>query len=349
MATRKERRGGTSLSLLAVLVIVCFAVGVLWGRQLSLSLAQGSEAVALRGSGPTPSRSNASAALLPNAALRREREVATEPPQSLPTQSPVLEALSESDVDSFLISSLHVDGDAFLELPSGLDREGLLVSLFVRLDCAQVSTMRTVLSNKAPGCDASADHFGFALFVNDWQQSDQRLHLEYGSRRSGCEKLSSETRVECGKWHYLALHCSATRVALYLDAVEVGVRSWDASSRRESQQRTALRFGRFPHSSDVYPLFGNVSRVSISYVSEEAEVPAYLKRLMNLNSPLPLAEGVPRHHFPLVTSDVAVKDSISGLEGKFKVSLAGDDLVAAFRCSTRCCLVVDMCNALIQR
>lgn len=38
--------------------------------------------------------------------------------------------------------------------------------------------MRTIFSNKKPGCEATPSQYGVALFVNSWQQGDGRLHVE---------------------------------------------------------------------------------------------------------------------------------------------------------------------------
>ena len=317
----RDRREVGRSCLLALLTALCFAIGVLGGRQISRSL-EAADRSALRGSRPSPP-----------AAVQMKTNVSA---GSSPAGGPLHGRSGSIPVVDPEASSFHVDADSFLELPTGLDRPGVLISLFARLDCTHVSTMRTLFSNKAAGCDSSPDHFGLALFVNDWQTSDQLLHLEFGSRRSGCEKLASGTRVECGEWHYFGLHSSESRVAVYLDGVEVGSKDWDAASRREPQGRRPLTFGRFPESTDAYPLLGNISRVSISYVKKSEEVPALLKRLMDVHSSLPLDEDLPRHHFVLppndeVARELEVKDGIHGLIGKCKVAIVGDDLVAAFR------------------
>lgn len=77
--------------------------------------------------------------------------------------------------------------------------------------------MRTIFSNKKSGCERDDLRGGIAMFINEWQGSDQKLYIEYGNSESGCNKVHSSRMIEIGKWTHVAVAVQESRIALYID------------------------------------------------------------------------------------------------------------------------------------
>ena len=81
-------------------------------------------------------------------------------------------------------------GDSAVSTPGGLDSPRMALGAWVNLDNLDEG-MKTIVSNKASGCEAHDSQYGFALFINGWGTADHHLYLEYGNARSGCHKISA--------------------------------------------------------------------------------------------------------------------------------------------------------------
>lgn len=87
---------------------------------------------------------------------------------------------------------------------SNIDHDALTLSAWVYVD-ARALSIQTVLANKAAGCEASREHHGFALFVNEWETSSQQAWLSWGNDISGCEELgTARGSVPVAVWTHLA-------------------------------------------------------------------------------------------------------------------------------------------------
>lgn len=88
--------------------------------------------------------------------------------------------------------------------PAMLDNQALTLGVWVYVSAGSES-IQTVVSSKAAGCDANPSHYGFALFVNEWQTASQQAWLSWGNEHSGCEELGSARQaVPYTTWTHLA-------------------------------------------------------------------------------------------------------------------------------------------------
>lgn len=235
--------------------------------------------------------------------------------------------------------SFHADEEAYLQLGNDLDRNGhLFISLFVSLDCSSsIQTMRTLFSNKDSGCTPDSAHYGLALFMNEWRTKDGLLYLEYGNKGSGCNKINTGYKLDCGKWHHIAVHTNSKGIEVFVDGIRVSRTSLNAFSVREIQPNNGFVFGRYDASD--YPLYGNMSRIAFSYSAQELDdegVQATVMRLMDTKD-YKLAKGLVAY-FPLTSNHraldktVPLLDVVGGRKGEYKVALpAGAEVLEQVR------------------
>jgi hypothetical protein len=119
--------------------------------------------------------------------------------------------------------SLQIRTGAYMQGSSSYDAGAVLLSAWIYMSSKDKSaSMKTILSNKLPGCETSADRHGFSIYVNGWETSDQNLYVEWGSDTSGCQKLSSSpARIEYDRWYHVALALGDHSIALYINGVQV--------------------------------------------------------------------------------------------------------------------------------
>jgi hypothetical protein len=104
-------------------------------------------------------------------------------------------------------------------LDAGFVNLGNAFTLNAWLNLSPVSDIQTVWANKVGGFVAN----GFALYVNSYQTSDQKIHLETGTGSAGQEATSSAGVVSPGQWHLLtaAIDQGVGQARLYVDGVDV--------------------------------------------------------------------------------------------------------------------------------
>ena len=113
--------------------------------------------------------------------------VAAQPAEERAPPTRVLpEAPSECDGTRTKPASAHVggfNGVEWLELlpkEAELESREMSVSAWVFWDAPQggeVASMQTLVASKASGCDANEEHYGLALFVNEWNTNSGQLYL----------------------------------------------------------------------------------------------------------------------------------------------------------------------------
>lgn len=166
--------------------------------------------------------------------------------------------------------SLQADKQAHMEGPADLDAADVLVSAWIYLDshAATDTDMRTVFSNKAPGCDRGAAQHGISMTVNAWQQPDHKVYLEYGALLSGCHKLDSKSvTLLPERWYHVAALFGVTEVALFIDGAEVNREQ--INDPHIPQASNALLVGHYASSADTsYPLYGNISALAVVHTAE---------------------------------------------------------------------------------
>lgn len=177
--------------------------------------------------------------------------------------------------------SLHVDAVSHFAASNSMDSEQLVVGSWVRLDLLPVDdNMRTIFSNKKPGCDRDSSRNGVAMYVNDWKTGNQVLYVEYGSAVSGCEKVSSgSVLLVPNTWYHVAVSFLSGSVALYINGNEVGRRE---SSFHQVQTKNPMFVGHFD-ASGSFALFGNISNFAVVHgeTSEFLDSPGIVKEMMN--------------------------------------------------------------------
>lgn len=159
--------------------------------------------------------------------------------------------------------SLHAVRGAFMSGPKNLDDPNILVTAWIHLDdnSALDTDMRTVFSNKLPGCESGEGRNGLALYVNGWQQSDHKLYLEYGGTMSGCHKIDSgSTTLVANRWYHVAVFSGTDSSSLYIDGVEVSYQQFD--DNHSVQSNNPFIVGQY--NNKEYPFYGNISYVTVS-------------------------------------------------------------------------------------
>jgi hypothetical protein len=164
---------------------------------------------------------------------------------STSTPLPIEDAVAYiATISERLRTSFYLSDNSFVELPLGLDVFPLLVSAYVRLDCdTSITTMRTILTNKRPGCYPT--NRGISLYVNEWGTSDGLMYIEYGNAISGCLKLSTGHSIGCDAWHHVALYSSQQEMAVFVDGRQVAVHALQDMEKgnRDLQTEAPFVFG----------------------------------------------------------------------------------------------------------
>jgi len=184
-------------------------------------------------------------------------------------------------------TALFVNLDSYMIAPNNLDDDDILITTWIYLnEISNNNDMRTIFSNKKPGCEVNSAQYGLSMFVNNWQDGDRRLYVEYGTLISGCSKIDSkEMKLDDKKWYHVAVHSSIHTIALYIDGVLVN--SIDASENdiHQKQVDNPLLIGIYD-SNGQWPLDGYISNFVIIHNAEllDKEVEVVVKELSNMMS-----------------------------------------------------------------
>jgi mannosyl-oligosaccharide alpha-1,2-mannosidase len=160
--------------------------------------------------------------------------------------------------------SLHCQDEGYMVLPStaALDHQSVLLAAWIYLDEGESldRDMRTIFSNKQPGCEASASQNGIALFVNAWQSSDHKVYMEYGGTNSGCNKLDSGVVTLTPKrWYHVAVALTDQISVMFIDGEVVNKQAVTDSHMVSTVDALVGRYSL----AAPYPLYGNVSTLAV--------------------------------------------------------------------------------------
>lgn len=184
---------------------------------------------------------------------------------------------TQDDITKALAASYHADVIGGFQIPSSLDATNIAFGVWIYLDDADDGSMRTVFSNKATGCDSSADRNGVAMFVNEWQTSDHILYVEFGNDQSGCHKVSSgSVKLVDKKWYHVVVTLMDSHVKLYLDGREVG----SFTGTHNVQHSRPIQLGQY--GNNEYPLIGNISHFSVAHPRDADAAAASVNALRDL-------------------------------------------------------------------
>ncbi len=112
------------------------------------------------------------------------------------------------------------------------------LSAWVRLD-PTASDIRTIWANKQGGYNSA----GFALFINSYTTTDQKLLLETGNGSAGSAAVTDINTVSLGQWHHIAAAIDrlAGTARLFVDGVDRTV-SGDIRTDFVNQSNLALGY-----------------------------------------------------------------------------------------------------------
>lgn len=184
-------------------------------------------------------------------------------------------------------TALYANLDSYMIAPNNLDDDDILITTWVYLnELSNNNDMRTIFSNKKPGCEVNIAQYGLSMFVNNWQDGDRRLYVEYGTLISGCSKIDSkEIILGDEKWYHVAVHFSIHTIALYIDGVLVN--SIDASENdiHQKQVDNPMLIGIYD-SNGQWPLDGYISNFVIIHNAESLDkgVDVLVNELSNMMS-----------------------------------------------------------------
>jgi flagellar motor protein MotB len=177
--------------------------------------------------------------------------------------------------------SLHAQEEGYLILPNNLDHQDLLISTWVYLDDTESNDndMRTIFSNKEPGCEAHPEQYGISMFINAWQTNDHRLYVEYGGTESGCNKLdSANVLIDPLTWYHVAVYMNDQIAMLFINQQKVFERQ-NPPNRMISSR--SLQVGKYALSAS-YTLFGNLSSIAVVHdlqTTSETDLLGIIKEL----------------------------------------------------------------------
>ncbi|CAM9311053.1 unnamed protein product [Choristocarpus tenellus] len=114
----------------------------------------------------------------------------------------------------------------YVSLESSLDQyEEVTAAAWIYIDPKRYdSNINTIMGNKMSGCDS--DSIGFSLYINQWEEKDGRLWLEWGDGRNGCRKISSPDVIPKGLWIHVGASLDIQGASLFIDGQKVAHSEW---------------------------------------------------------------------------------------------------------------------------
>jgi hypothetical protein len=113
------------------------------------------------------------------------------------------------------------------------------LSAWVKVDPTATS-IQTIWANKSGGFNSD----GFALYVNSYQTTDQKVVLETGNGTSGTAASSIAGIVPAGLWHRVTavINRASGTAQLYVDGID---RTSTGTTRTDFQNQSGVNLGRF--------------------------------------------------------------------------------------------------------
>lgn len=218
--------------------------------------------------------------------------------------------------NNFLSCSLNSRPPVYFIGPSLLDSKNVVFGVFVYLHkLDNENDMRTILSNKATGCQNGIQQRGLSLYINAWETNNRILYAEFGNDRSGCHKVDSGlVTVESEKWYHIAIALVGPLTELYIDGKLVGTLDGEA---HEVQLSRPILLGQYDETS--FPLWGNLSHFAAARVTSSSETADVIGHMIALGEVAHASVEGLFAHFPL--SDTAAGsrtlDTVSGLAATY--------------------------------
>jgi hypothetical protein len=218
--------------------------------------------------------------------LRKEKNEVEKPKKIAPSSGTVLKAdlpvssTAPATYEESVVSFVATDS-CYISAPSNLDAEPVLIAGWIYLDSSPEhdNDMRTIYSNKSPGCESKPSQNGISMYVNGWQTKDHKLYIEYGGSTSGCQKVSSESEISLGRWTHVASYLTPSSAALFING-EIAT-SQSIQDPHIVQLANPVRFGQYSTEAP-YPFFGNLSHFVVSHEYYQTDALAVLiKSLSN--------------------------------------------------------------------
>jgi hypothetical protein len=157
---------------------------------------------------------------------------------------PILSGSAPETSAGMIGHGVHFDGSAQY-LDAGTLNLGtrFTFSAWVKVD-PDANGIQTICANKKGGWNTD----GFALFVNTYRTSDQKLILESGNGTSGLTASTAANLVTPGVWHHVVAVVDkvAASAHLYVDGIDETQSSWVQS---DFASEAELNLGRFSDGS----------------------------------------------------------------------------------------------------
>ena len=118
------------------------------------------------------------------------------------------------------------------------------------------------------------------MYINEWETGNQVLYVEYGSTKSGCEKISSGViQIFPKRWYHVAVSFLRDGVVLYLDGIEI---SRIDAGIHEAQLRNKMQVGHYDDAGS-FALFGNISHFAVARgdANDSLDGPTIVRDLMD--------------------------------------------------------------------
>jgi hypothetical protein len=193
-------------------------------------------------------------------AIKQDNQHIPSGANALPIESTKL-SIENGDKAKLFRDSLHANAVSYMKGPVDLDSKRILVGAWIYLDNVDdENDMRTIFTNKAPGCEQTPEQFGLSLYVNAWSTHDHKLYTEFGSSSQGCNKLGTDSfQLELKQWYHVAVYLGISKASLYVDGKLISTSSTIDS--HEVQVNRPIVVGQYE--GGLYPFNGNISYLSI--------------------------------------------------------------------------------------
>lgn len=243
---------------------------------------------------------------------------------------PLGHTVSGTQQKNTLKNSLHATARSYMEGPSSLDNENLLVGAWVYLDDSSENDkdMRTIFSNKKSGCENQRDQFGLSMYVNAWETGNHRLYVEFGGLESGCHKLDSNgVQLHPKQWYHVAVYLGGKTASLYIDGTVVSSSHDMITEGHQVQLHRPLQVGQY--GDGQFPFYGNLSHLAFIHCDSNWKIEIIekvVKSMMDVSMIKNIKGIYALYSFSDATTEISssiAKETINSLNGIYTFPLHG--------------------------
>ena len=243
---------------------------------------------------------------------------------------PLGHTVSGTQQKDILKNSLHATTRSYMEGPSSLDNENLLVGAWVYLDDSSENDkdMRTIFSNKKSGCENQRDQFGLSMYVNAWETGNHLLYVEFGGLESGCHKLDSNgVQLHPEQWYHVAVYLGGKTASLYIDGTVVSSSTDMITEGHQVQLYRPLKVGHYDDGQ--FPFYGNISHLAFIHCDSDWKIETIekvVKSMMDVSIIKNIKGIYALYSLSDATAEISLsvaKETINSLNGIYTFPLHG--------------------------